>query len=118
MEPLGGFLSTVGALHSTQPAFLQFLLGFDDAAMPCAPAGAIQAGRGSTARSVCVCRAVFMGHATNLGSASVTPAGLASSVTKVSHGLDIPAFGAEARSPAPPHGYVSQHSQCSHKPPG
>lgn len=33
MEPLGGFLSTVGALYSTQPDFLQFLLGFDDAAM-------------------------------------------------------------------------------------
>lgn len=121
MGPLGGFPSaavSVGTLHNTQPAFLQPLLGSDYAAVPCPPAGAIQAGRGSTARSACVCRDVFTGRATSLGSASVTPAGLASSVTKVSRGLDIPASGAEGRSPAHPHGYVSQHSQHSQKPPG
>lgn len=103
----GGFPSTavsVGALHSTQ-------LGFDDAAVPCPPAGVIQAGRASTARNVCGCQGVFTGRATSLGSASVTPAGLASSVTKVSPGLDIPTSCAEGRSPAHLHGCVSQHSQ-------
>lgn len=93
---------SAGTLHSKQPAFLQPLLGFYDAAMPCPPAGAIQAGRASTARSACGCRGVSTGRATSLGSASVTPAGPASSVIKVSRELGIPVSGAEGKKPSTP----------------
>lgn len=70
--------------------------------MPCPPAGVTQAGRASTARTVCVCRGVSTERATSLGSASVTLAGPASSATKVSPGLDITASGAGGSSPAHP----------------
>lgn len=43
-----------------------------------------------------------MGLATSLGSASVTLAGLESSVTKVSHAQDTPASGVEDRSSVHP----------------